>query len=78
MLFWDYFEAHADKKNVTLYDYVINPPIILGNLQDSTPVIEVIPPPELHLLVDQVNNLYNELEQIWTQNQKWLKACNAK
>ena len=78
LLFWDYFEAHADKKNVTLYDYVINPPIILDNLEDSTPVIEVIPPPELHLLIDQVNNLYNGLKQVWTQNQKWLKACNAK
>ena len=61
-LFWDYFEAQADKKHAKLYGNVIHPPVISDDLEDSTPVIEVIQPTELHLLVGPVNTLYNELE----------------
>ena len=77
-LFWDYFVAQADKKDARLYGNVIHPPIISDNLEDSTPVIEVIPPPELHLLIGPVNTLYNKLEQVWLLSQEWLKACNVK
>ena len=44
LLFWDYFEAQADKKDAKLYGNVIHPPITSGNLEDSTLVIEVIFP----------------------------------
>lgn len=77
-MYWNYFEAHVDKKDAKLYGNVIHPPIISDNFDDSTSVIEVIPPPELHLLIGPVNTLYNELEQIWPQSQDWLKACNVK
>ena len=77
-LFWEFFEANADKKDAKLYGNVIHPPIISDNLEDSTPVIEVIPPPELHLLIGPVNTLYDGLEKVWPQSQDWLKACNVR
>lgn len=42
-LFWDFFESHTDKKDAKMYGNVLHPPIISDNLEDSTPVIEVIP-----------------------------------
>ena len=66
------------KKKTQLYGNVICPPIISNNLEDSTSVIEVIPWPELHLLICPVNTLYNELVQIWRKCQDWLKVCNLK
>ena len=61
-----------------MYGNVIHPPIKSDNLEDSTHVIEIIPPPELHLLIGPVITLNNELEQVWPQFQDWLKACNVK
>ena len=40
-LFCDDFVAEADKKDAKLYGNVIHPPIVLDDLEDSTPVIEV-------------------------------------
>ena len=77
-LFRDYFEGQTDKKDTKLYGNVIHPPIILDNLEDSTPVVEVIPPPELHLLIGLVNTLYYELEQVWPKCQDWIKGSNVK
>ena len=67
-----------DSKDAKLYGNVIHPPINSDNLEDSTHVIEIIPPPELHLLIGPVITLNNELEQVWPQFQDWLKACNVK
>ena len=79
-LFWDYFQANTDKKEAKNYGNVIHPPIISisDNFDDNTPVIEVLPPPELHLLIGPVNTLYDGLEKVWPQSEDWLKICNVK
>ena len=78
ILFWDYFEANTNKKEAKHYSNVIHPPIVSDNLDDNTPVIEVLPPPELHLLIGPVNTLYDGLEKVWPQSEDWLKLCNVK
>ena len=55
---------------------VVNPSLVRGEV--DTPVIHVIPPPELHLMLGPVNHLYDELNKIWPQSEEWLKSCNVK
>ena len=73
-LLWDYFEANTNKKEAKHYDNVIHLPIVSDNLDDNTPVIELLPPSELQLLI----TLYDGLEKIWPRREDWLKLCNVK
>lgn len=77
-MFWDFFESKKDKKDAKTFGNVIHPPIICDDIEDETPVICLIPPPELHLLMGPVNKLYNEMEEKWPQSELWLKAVNVK
>lgn len=77
-LFWDFFDSKGNKKNAKNYGNVIHPPILSDNIEDETPVISVLPPPELHLLIGPVNKIYSEMEKVWPESQLWLKACNVK
>ena len=45
---------------------------------NNTPVISLLPPPELHLLIGPVNKMYNALETIWPDSEEWLKSCSVK
>ena len=77
-LFWDFFDSQKDKKDAKNFGNVIHPPIICDDIENDTPVISLIPPPELHLLMGPVNKLYNSLENQWPESEAWLKACNVK
>ena len=70
-LFWSYFEARAEKKDASTYGNVIHPNMFSGNQNDSTPLIVLIPPPELHLLLGPVNKMYDEMLEIWPQGEEW-------
>ena len=62
-LFWDYFEAKTNNREAKHYSIVIHLPIVSNNLDYNTPVIEVLPPPELYLLIGPVSTLYDGLEK---------------
>ena len=47
-------------------------------MDDSTPVLTIVPPPELHLLLGPVNHLYNEINKVWPQGEDCLKSCFVK
>ena len=76
-LFSDYCNSNAEKRDAKTYGNVVHPPIVTG-FDESTDVLSVIPPPELHLLIGPVNTLYNELSRIWDGSESWIKACNVK
>ena len=75
-LFWSFYDARVDKKKAKEYGNAIHPSMITGN--ESMPLLEIVPPPELHLLLGPVNTLYNELEKVWKDSHIWLAACNVK
>ena len=77
-LFFDFFDSRKDKKDAKYYGNVIHPPMICDDVSDNTPVICVIPPPELHLLIGPVNKMSTELESLWPASEEWLKSCNVK
>ena len=71
-LFWDYWEAKAVRKNekaarkdAKIYGNVIQANMFAGGtIDESTPIILLIPPPELHLLIGPVNMMYDELSKV--------------
>ena len=77
-LFWDFFESNTGVDEAKKYGNVIHPPIVSGNIDDVTPVIRVLPPPELHLLIGPVNTMYGAMEKIWPESELWLNSCNVK
>ena len=75
--FWAYFSAKATKENAKEYGNVIHLPV-MDNVDPSTSVLEVVPPPELHLMLGPVTHLYKELNKVWPGSEKWLNACFVK
>ena len=52
--FWDYIEANTNKREAKCYGSVMHLHIVSSNLNNNTPVIEVLHLPELHLLIGLV------------------------
>ena len=67
-LFWNWFQSRRDKKDAKNYGNVIHPPILSDDDSKNTPVISILPPPELHLLMGPMNKLYKELENVWPES----------
>ena len=63
-LLWSYFDAQVDKSKAKDYGNVVHLPLI--NIQDdTTPVVHLVPPPELHLMLVPVNTLFEEISKVW-------------
>ena len=63
-LFCSYFDAQVDKSKAKDYGNVVHLPLI--NIQDdTTPVVHLVPPPELHLMLVPVNTLFEEISKVW-------------
>ena len=77
-LFWDLFESRNEKSEANKFGNVIQPSILCDNIDNETPVIFLLPPPELHLLIGPVNKMYAALESLWSDSRNWLKLCNVK
>lgn len=74
--FWKYFDSGRDKRNAKKFSNVIHPSIVRVS-EPSTPVIQIIPPPELHLLSGPTASLYSGLEKEWNRADLWLRSCNV-
>ena len=68
-LSWDYLEANTNKKEEKHYSSVIHLPLVSNNLNKNTPVIEVLPPTELHLLIGPLNTLHDALKKAWPRSE---------
>ena len=75
--FWSYFSARTTKENAKDFGNVIHLPV-MDNVDPDTPVLKIIPPPELHLMLGPVNHLYDELNKVWPESEEWLQACFVK
>ena len=76
-LFWAYFLARVPQFKAKEYGNVIHCSII-EDIDENTPVFQVVPPPELHLMLGPVNHLYDEMSKVWPGSEAWLKACFVK
>ena len=76
-LFWKYFCAGSKKDKAKDFGNVIHLPI-MENVDTSMPVLDIVPPPELHLMLGPVNHMYDELNKVWLKSEDWLKSCYVK
>ena len=76
-LFWSYYDSKADKSKAKDFGNVVHP-CMIKNVDESTPVLLVVPPPELHLMMGTVNHLYNSMVKEWPGATAWLDACYVK
>ena len=74
--FWLWFEETDRNRSLAKnYTNVVHFPILKGESTDR--VIDLLPPPELHLLIGPVNTLFKAMEKEWTDAMKWPKACHV-
>lgn len=76
-LFYDYRDANANKGDASKYGNVIHLPLY-QSIDGDTPVIQKVPPPELHLLLGPTNKIYSELENVWPALEAWLQSIHVK
>ena len=79
-LFWKFWESDADLADAKNYGNVIHPTMFASSdiFDESTPIICVLPPPELHVLIGPVNTLYEELSSRWDGIEEWINKLNVK
>ena len=65
--FWNFFDDGREKKKAKQFDNVIHPSIV-NHENKMTPVLNLVPPPELHLLVGKMNALYKGLNNEWSDS----------
>ena len=76
-LFFNYSDANAKRDDAAKYGNVIHLPLIEAQ-ENDTPVIQIVPPPELHLLLGPTNKLYSSLERVWPALEGWLQSIHIK
>ena len=64
-LFWDWYDAGGDKSVAKRYGNVVHLPVM--TCDPDTRIIDVFPPPELHLLIGPVTLLYKGLQKVWKE-----------
>ena len=72
---WSFQESGRQQAMAKSYGNVTHPPILKH--ADSTPIIDIIAPPELHLMIRTANTLYNGLLKIWPDAKRWPDACHV-
>jgi len=73
--FWSFFDSGESKSKAKTHGNVIHPPLLHKEQQGN--VIDVIPPPELHLLIGSFTTLFKHLESKSPQTaQRWLRECH--
>ena len=73
----EYAKAGAKKLNMQYFMNVINPRILYKDLDPSTMIQDLIPPPELHLLIGVVTLVGVALLDIWEDFDEFLNNKNV-
>ena len=55
---------------------VVHPPILSG--ADDILILDILPPPELHLLLGVVNHIFQKMKSVWPNAEKWPTSFNMK
>ena len=66
--FLNYYDAGILKKKAKNFGNAVHPSMVSGNIE--IPILEIVPPPELHLLIGPVNTLYEALSKVWSESEK--------
>ena len=73
--YWSFVDSEKDTKNAKHFGNCIHSPIFKG--PDTTEVIDIIPPPELHLMLGAVNLLFVNFQKKWPDVLRWASSLNV-
>lgn len=69
-------KSGAQKSKAKNFKCCVNTPVISSNTDQS--ILEIIPPPELHLMIGVVNTLYTHmLREFENVAEEWAQTCNV-
>lgn len=74
--FWGWLDDGRKLVKAKHFDNVVHPPL-LKHADHTTPILQLIPPPELHLLLGPTNTIYRGLAANWDGVEHWLRACHV-
>lgn len=70
-------ETNSDNKLAMNYDNCVHPPLI--PIEENTPILKYIPPPELHILIGIVTHLFLQLQKEAPEvAENWINICKLK
>ena len=64
-------EGSGKKSTLKNYYNCSNEPLLIGEDDLSTPVLNIVPPPALHIKLGIVNKLYSELLKLFPRLDEW-------
>ena len=71
----DWMDASGDLKRAKDYGNVVNKPMFAST--PETLVLDILPPPELHLLIGPVNTIFSAMAKEWPGAAEWAVACHV-
>ena len=75
--FWEFHDDGRKMSRAKEFENVIHPSIIKP-IDQSLPVLMVVPPPELHLMTGPFNTIFEDMMKIWPAAESWLDKCNTR
>lgn len=69
-------EIRSFKKNAKNFNNCVHPPLF--DIDEEKTFLEIIPPPELHLMLGVVNTLFSHMsKEFEKESLDWAKACHV-
>lgn len=75
--FWKYYDSGAERKDAKKFGNVVHPSL-LASERDTTAIISLVQPPELHLLTGPFNTMYTAMLSVWPGSVQWLEKCHVR
>ena len=72
--YWSFFDSKASTKEAKEHGNAIHPSILTGD--DNTPLVVILPTPELHLLLGTVNHICDKMEELWPDVTQWFNGLH--
>lgn len=74
-MFWKWHGSGEEMAEAKNFGNVVHLPI--PKQSDDTALLNLIPPPELHLLIGPMTTLLDALKSIWPEVDEWANRCNV-
>lgn len=74
-LYMNWQSAGSVRRLAKNFGNVIHNPIMKD--EDTKLILDIIPPPELHLLIGPVTTMFQGLKTLWPEANRWTDLCNV-
>jgi hypothetical protein len=74
--FWAWHGSGKGVDKAKDFGNCVHPPLFTAQ-QEDTKILDLIPPPELHLMIGPVNTLFNSMAKVWPDALQWAENCHV-